>query len=182
MALQKYPSLFLDRDGTLIKDVGYISNPGRVVFYTCTFDALKEAQQFFRLFIITNQPGIAKGIVTLDEAITVNTYIQSVFADKGITIESIYMCPHAKEDNCHCRKPKTYFVDQAVAHYNLDVQHSFVIGDHPSDILLAKNAGMQGIYVLTGHGKKHKKEIDNCVIVKKNLQYAVDYILKRVQL
>ncbi|MEJ5363416.1 MAG: HAD family hydrolase [Spirochaetota bacterium] len=182
MIIQKFPSLFLDRDGTLIKDVGYIGDPGRVVFYKFTFDALKEAQQFFKLFIITNQAGIAKGIVTMDEAIAVNNYIQNVLKDKGITIESMYMCPHRKEDNCHCRKPETYFVDEAVAQYNLEVAKSFVIGDHPSDILLAKNAGMQGIYVLTGHGKKHKNEINNCVIVKKNLHYAIDYIIKRVQL
>lgn len=174
-------AVFLDRDGTIIKDNGYIGDIHKVKFYPFTFEALRKIQKFFKLFIITNQAGVAKGFVTCDEVLVVNNYIIQVLSDNGIHIESVYSCFHKKEDNCECRKPKTFFVKKAATSFKININESFVIGDHPSDILLAKNAGMQGIYVLTGHGRKHRNEIDNCVIVKKNLQYAVEYILKSVQ-
>jgi D-glycero-D-manno-heptose 1,7-bisphosphate phosphatase len=173
-------AIFLDRDGTIIKDNGYIGDIMQVTFFPFTFYALRKIQQLFTLFIVTNQAGIAKGIVTKDEVASVNSYIVKVLSHNGIKIEAVYCCPHKKEDNCQCRKPKPYFLEQAISEYRIDRSKSFVVGDHPCDILLAKNAGMQGIYVLTGHGKKHKNEIDNYAIVKKNLQYAIDYIIKRV--
>lgn len=176
----KKAAVFLDRDGTIIKDNGYIGDINKVSFYAFTFDALKKAQTLFKLFIITNQAGIAKGLVTADDVATVNSYILKVLSDNGIGIELLYCCPHKKEDNCKCRKPKPYFIEHAVNEYGLDVRRSFVIGDHPSDVMLAKNTGMQGIYVLTGHGKKHRHEIDDDVIVKRNLYFAVDHIVQCV--
>ena len=173
-------ALFLDRDGTIIKDVGDVKYITHVKFYDFTFEALQKAQKFFKLFIITNQPGISKNILTHNDVVSVHDFIKNELSMNKITIEEIYYCPHAKEDNCQCRKPNTFFIDEAVAKHKINVNNSFVIGDHPSDVMLAKRCGMQGIYVLTGHGRKHRNEVDN-VIVKRNLYYAVDYILKSVQ-
>ncbi|MCX8124572.1 MAG: HAD family hydrolase [Spirochaetes bacterium] len=178
--MQYKRAVFLDRDGTIIKDKGYIGDITKVTFFPFAFDALLKIQQFFMLFIVTNQAGIAKGIVTHDEVTAVNSYIVRVLSNKGIKIQALYCCPHKKEDDCKCRKPKPYFIEQAISKYKIDSSKSFVVGDHPSDVMLAQNAGMQGIYVLTGHGQKHRGEINNNVIVKKNLHYAVDYILKSV--
>jgi len=174
-------ALFLDRDGTIIKDGGHISNVNQVKFYDFTFTALRKAQKYFKLFIITNQPGIAYGFITHGDVKIVNSFILSVLSKKGIHIEDVFYCPHAKEDSCQCRKPNTFFVDQAVSSHKLNISNSFVVGDHPSDVLLAKRSGMQGIYVLTGHGQKHKKEISEDVLVKRNLNTAIDFIIKRIQ-
>jgi D-glycero-D-manno-heptose 1,7-bisphosphate phosphatase len=153
-------AVFLDRDGTLIKDNGYISNIKDVVFYNFTFECLRKLQKKYLLFIVTNQSGISKGFLSIDDLDYVHNYILNKLSEKGIVIREIYSCPHVKEDNCICRKPNPYFINLAKEKYNLDVENSFVIGDHPSDIGLAINSGAKGIYVLTGHGQKHYNEID----------------------
>lgn len=169
-------ALFLDRDGTIIKDVGDVKYINQIKFYEYTFEALQNAQRYFSLFIVTNQPGIAKGVLTHDDVNTIHTYIKDVLQSKGIRIEAIYYCPHSREDNCNCRKPNTYFVEYTIKKYNMNRERSYIIGDHPSDIELAQKSGMNGIYVLTGHGLKHRKEIADESIVKRNLKYAIDYI------
>jgi D-glycero-D-manno-heptose 1,7-bisphosphate phosphatase len=170
-------AIFLDRDGTIIKDTGYIKNIKDVNFYPFTFEALKLAQKYFKLFIITNQSGISKGLITEEDVIKINDYILTTLKNEGITIEKIYYCPHSKEESCQCRKPSPYFVNMAIREYNLDISNSYVIGDHPSDIQLAKNAGINGIYVLTGHGRKHLSELDWDTVKKANLKKAIEYIL-----
>lgn len=172
--------IFLDRDGTIIRDKGFIKETKQVRFYPYTFKALSLAQKYFKLFIITNQPGISKGYLTLDETIKINEYILKILRERGIIIERIYCCPHSKEDNCSCRKPKTYFVDLASKEYSLDLKNSYVIGDHPSDIQLAQNAGMQGIYVLTGHGKRHYNDVEYNITKKINLKKAIEYIISKI--
>lgn len=174
-------AIFLDRDGTIIKDNGFIKKINQVRLYSYTIEALSLAQKYFKLFIITNQPGISKGYITLDEVTRVNNYILEILKEKGIMIEQVYLCPHSKEDRCSCRKPNTYFVDIASREYNLDLKNSFVIGDHPSDIQLAQNAGMQGIYVLTGHGRRHYKELGKDVTKKLNLKKAIKYIISKIK-
>jgi histidinol phosphatase-like enzyme len=107
--MAKHPAIFLDRDGTMIDDVGYIKQASEVKFYPFTIEALNLLQEYFLLFIITNQSGIATGIIT----------------EKQV-----------KDD----------------------LSQSFIIGDHPSDVECGINAGITPVYVLTGHGDKHKNE------------------------
>ncbi|MCX7794976.1 MAG: HAD family hydrolase [bacterium] len=173
-------AIFLDRDGTIIKDDGFIKEIKQVKFYPYTFEALNLAQKYFKLFIITNQPGISKGYITFEEVTTVNNYILERLKKEGISIERIYLCPHSKEDDCPCRKPNPYFVDIASKEFNLNLNESYMIGDHPSDIQLAKNAGIYGIYILTGHGKRHYKEVEKNVIKKINLKKAIEYIISKI--
>jgi len=174
-------AIFLDRDGTIIKDKGYINSPKDVIFYDFTFNSLRKLQQDYKLFIVTNQQGIAKGLIDHEELGEIHNYILSRFEEERIRIEKIYYCPHSAEDNCECRKPKTRFVEEAAGEYNIDLKNSYVIGDHLSDALLGYNAGAKGIYVLTGHGPKHLKlippEIKHRIIVAKSLKFAVTIIL-----
>ena len=175
------PAIFLDRDGTIIKDKGNLGDPEQVEFYHYTFDCLRLLQTRFLLFIITNQPGISKGIISQKQVETVNSYIQSVLKEEGIEIKAIYCCPHQKSENCECRKPKTHFIEQAQKEFSLDLLNSFVIGDHPGDTELAINSGANGIYLLTGHGKKHVKELSDSLkkktTIKRNLEFATKTIL-----
>lgn len=176
------PAIFLDRDGTIIKDKGNIGEVKQVEFYHYTFDSLRQLQKKYLLFIITNQPGIAKGIVLQNQVEKVNLFIKSVLKREGIEIQSIYCCSHQKSDHCECRKPKTFFLEKAKNEYSLDLKKSYVIGDHPSDVELALNIEANAIYVLTGHGRKHYKELsenlrDN-ISVFRNLEFATKDILR----
>jgi len=161
--LQK--AVFLDRDGTIIEDNGYLSHPSQVVFFDDTFEALRRLQKDFMLFIITNQQGIGNGVLTPQEVEGVNLYIVDLLKKSGIHITDVYVCPHTKDDRCICRKPKPYFLHKAEREHGINLKHSFVVGDHPSDIELALNVGARGIFVLTGHGRKHVWEIDDNAVV-----------------
>lgn len=155
------PAVFLDRDGTIIKDRGYLGHTHQVEFYPFTFDCLRWLQEKFLLFIVTNQSGIAKGIVTHEQVDKVNSFIVSEFKKAGIKIAAVYSCPHHVDDNCQCHKPKTLFAEIAVKNFKIDLKNSYMIGDHPADVEFALNIQAKGIYVLTGHGKKHYDEVKN---------------------
>lgn len=181
--MAKHPAVFLDRDGTLIDDVGYIKQSSEVCFYPFTFESLSLLQEHFLLFIITNQSGIAKGITTENEVSDVNKYIIKTLKEQDIVIYDFFCCPHRTEDNCECKKPKTYFIDKAHQLYNIDLSSSFIIGDHPSDIQCGLNAGITPIYLLTGHGQKHQNEISKETVICSNLLEASKYIiLKNIQI
>jgi D-glycero-D-manno-heptose 1,7-bisphosphate phosphatase len=175
-------AIFLDRDGTIIKDRGHISDINDIAFYNYTFDCLSELQKNFFLFIVTNQPGVSKGIITDDNLEKIHKYILQKMDDNGITIKEIYCCTHKKEDNCLCRKPNTFFIDSAIDKYSIDIENSYIIGDHPSDVELALNSKANGIFLLTGHGQKHyhefnftkRQKIKTC----RNLKSATQTILK----
>lgn len=175
--MAKHPAVFLDRDGTLIDDVGYIKQSSEVCFYPFTFEALSLLQEHFLLFIITNQSGIAKGITTENEVSDVNNYIIKTLKEHDVVIYDVFYCPHKTEDNCECKKPKTYFIDKAHQLYNIDLSRSFIIGDHPSDIQCGLNSGITPIYLLTGHGQKHQNEIGQETVICLNLLEASKYII-----
>ena len=152
-------AVFLDRDGTIIKDKGYINDIKDVEFYSFSFDCLKELQKSFLLFIITNQPGVGKGLIETDNLDRIHSFILKKMSEHAIDIEEVYICPHLKEERCECRKPNTFFIHAAREKYSLDIENSYIIGDHPSDIELAIRANANGIYLLTGHGQKHYPEL-----------------------
>lgn len=174
------PAIFLDRDGTLIEDVGYIRHSSEVMFYPYTVGALSALQEHFLFFIITNQSGIAKGLTTGEEVGKVNKFITDTLQEQGIQISEVFCCPHNTEDNCLCKKPKTYFIEKASQLYNIDLSKSFIIGDHPSDVECGKNAGITPIFLLTGHGNKHRDELEDITLIFDNLSLAAAYILGTV--
>lgn len=171
-------AIFLDRDGTIIKDAGYIKNLQDVEFFNESFPALLQLQERFLLFIITNQSGISKGLTTEDEVKTVNGYVVETLKSKGINIEYVYCCPHSDEDNCICKKPKPYFIYEAEKLFQLELKNSYIIGDHPSDVECGLNAGIIPIYLLTGHGEKHRHELKHDIIISKNILEAANVINK----
>lgn len=175
--MAKHPAVFLDRDGTLVEDNGYIDDISLVDFYPYTIEALEKLQESFLLFIITNQSGISKGLLSEDKVIKVNEHIENYLNENGITIYKTFYCPHQNEDNCICKKPKPHFINQAAEMYNLDLSKSFMVGDHPSDVECGINAGATPIYLLSGHGVKHSKELKHDVKVCKDLLEASDFIL-----
>ena len=174
------PAVFLDRDGTLIEDRGDLFLPEQVVFFSDTISSLQRLQEHFDLFIVTNQPGVAGGTLSAQDVARVNSHIISRLAESGVRIVATYVCPHDRTDGCLCIKPKPYFLRKAERDHCIDLQHSFVIGDHPHDVEFAKSAGAKGIYLLSGHGMKHRAELSGNTPVVDGIREAAELIIKRV--
>lgn len=173
----KRPAVFLDRDGTLIEDAGNLRYIAQVDFYPQTFPALRLLGQF-ALFIVTNQSGIAQGHIRAEEARAVNDYVARRLGEEGAAIRAVYCCPHQRTDACECMKPKPYFLKVAEREHDIDLARSFVVGDHPSDMEFARSVGARGIYVLTGHGAKHRAELRTSGIVVADIAAATERILE----
>ena len=172
----KKPAVFLDRDGTLIEDAGHLGHPDQVRFFRETIPALKRLRDF-RLFIVTNQSGIAQGLIRAEQAAAVNRFVVEQLSLHGIAVEEVYCCPHHRDDNCACIKPNPHFAQLAAANHQVDLDRSFMVGDHPCDVEFAQRAGSRGIYVLTGHGTKHRQELATPCEVAENIAAATDRIL-----
>jgi histidinol-phosphate phosphatase family protein len=173
----KQPAIFLDRDGTLIEDAGFLRDAAEVDFFPQTFSALRGLRRFV-LFIVTNQSGIAKGDIAAEEARAVNAYVVRRLAEEGIQIRAVYCCPHQPSDQCECMKPKPYFLELAERDHGIDLKRSFVVGDHPSDAEFGHTVGAKAIYVLTGHGVKHRAELRVPACVVADIGAAAELILE----
>ena len=173
------PAIFWDRDGTLIEDRGHLADPGEVVLFPGTIHALRRLQDDFLFFIVTNQPGVAEGTISIHDVDRINSHVVSQLADAGLTISAVYVCPHRRADGCVCIKPNPYFLHRAAEDFQVSLRHSYVVGDHPHDVELAEQAGAQGIYVCTGHGMKHLDELGENTIVVPDIRAASEWILSR---
>jgi histidinol-phosphate phosphatase family protein len=170
----------LDRDGTIIEDRGELSDPVQVMFFKDTVTALRRLADHFALFIVTNQSGVAKGTITIEDVHRVNDYVEKYLAARGAPITATYVCPHQRSSGCQCIKPKSHFLKEAERHFGIDLRRSFVVGDHPHDVELATRVGATGMYVLSGHGMKHRGEIPMQTIVVDGIREATDQILAAV--
>lgn len=176
-----YKAVFLDRDGTINEDAGHICSEDKLTFIPGVFDALKLLQEKFLLFIVTNQSGIGKKIFSEEQFLRFNQHYNKILKSKGIKIKNTYYCPHTKEENCTCRKPSPYFLYEAEKKYGIDLKNSFVIGDHPHDIEMAKKVNSGSVYLLTGHGKKHKEETSSIKpdFIAENIVEASNWIINK---
>ncbi len=174
-------ALFLDRDGTIIEDVGHLADIDKIRFIPGVFETLRKLQRRYSLFVVSNQSGIAQGILTPEEVEAVNQHIDSVLQAEGIKIVKWYVCPHSRADNCSCMKPQPGFLQQAAKEFGTDLTSSFVIGDHPHDPATADAVGAFGLYVLTGHGMQHLPELPYERLVFHNLPAAGEWIMKHPQ-
>ncbi|AKJ64792.1 D-glycero-alpha-D-manno-heptose-1,7-bisphosphate 7-phosphatase [Kiritimatiella glycovorans] len=170
-------AVFLDRDGTLIEDRGHLREPSQVVFFPRAVQALAALQRRFRLFIVTNQSGVAGGMVAMTEVRRVNRHVVDTLHASGVTLAEVYVCPHHRDDGCACIKPNSYFPQKAAREHGIDLSRSYSVGDHPCDVELGTRFGGQGLYVLTGHGRKHRSELPDGTVIVEDLQSAADWIL-----
>ena len=175
-------AIFLDRDGTLNEDEGYVHMLEDFKLLPGVIEGLKMLQEHFLFFIITNQSGIGRGYYTESQFLAFNNLVCESLKKQGIIIQKTYHCPHIYEDNCKCRKPNTFFIDQIAQGYMIDVKASWVIGDHPSDVKLGINAECSTIYICTGDGTKHFHELKekdiNPTFIARDFLTAAHYIKK----
>ena len=134
-------ALFLDRDGIINIDHGYVSKIENFEFSEGIFDFLTLfIDKGYTLFIVTNQSGIGRGYYSQEDFDVLTSWMLLELGKKNITIESVHHCYHAPEEKCNCRKPETGMVEQILSLHNIDLENSWMIGDKQSDIDLARNA------------------------------------------
>jgi D-glycero-D-manno-heptose 1,7-bisphosphate phosphatase len=185
--------IFLDRDGTVNFEVEYLSSVSDLKLIPGSSTAIKEANQLgWKVFIITNQSGVARGIISEIDLEKIHQILQATLAQDGASLDAIYYCPHHPEigeshyrKECDCRKPKAGMIDRAAKEFKIDLTKSFVIGDKMIDIQTGNNCGAKSILVLTGYGKEELKlcQQQNVKIdfIADNLYDAIQFIKRTVQ-
>lgn len=174
--------VFLDRDGTLVREVGYAHRLDDYELLPGVLEALDLLRAAgFRFAIVTNQSGIARGIFAHADYERFQRRLLADLAAGGIRIEATYMCPHMPDFGCECRKPSPTPLFQARDRFGIDLPGSWVIGDHVGDMRLAANAGCRGILVLTGHGEEEQRRLGDTPVdaVVPDLLAAARHILQR---
>lgn len=160
---KRYKTIFLDRDGTLNFDPGYISNVKNFKFYNFTFDALKLFNSAGSNFcIITNQSGIARGIIKPNELDQINDFIKNSFKKNKLNLLDIYYCPDHPDNPSKFRKPNTGMFEMAIKDHGFEIKNSLIIGDNFCDIIAGNRLGIDTMLVLTGKGK----EVNNSKKIK----------------
>ncbi|MDE2572443.1 MAG: HAD family hydrolase [bacterium] len=142
---------FLDRDGTIMADVGYPSDPRQVHLVPNAIEGLKLLREHgYALVVVSNQSGIARGMLTLQDAQRVNDEVQRLLTQGGAHVDAFYLCPHRDRDGCDCRKPKPGLIEQAIREHGYAREGSVAIGDRPRDIEAGRAARVKTVRILGG--------------------------------
>ncbi len=155
------PAVFLDRDGTINEQMGYINHISRFQLLPGVGEAIRVLNEhYLPVVVVTNQSGLARGYFPESLLDEVHQEMTFMLAQEGAHIDGLYICPHhpeAKEErfrvDCNCRKPKTGLLEQAATDLNIDLRRSFVVGDRWSDLRCGAAVGATTILVLTGYGR-----------------------------
>lgn len=181
--------LFLDRDGTINVERGYLADPNDVELLPGAADAIRAANEFgIPVIIITNQAGVARGFHSEEAVVSVNERLKQLLNEQGARIDAVYYCPHHPEAGnppyrivCTCRKPGTGMLEMAEKSLGINLAASYVVGDKCSDIETGKNGGCGTVLVLTGYGRTELarcKDSNTPDHVAENLAEAWEYIRK----
>lgn len=184
-------AVFIDRDGTVSDEVGYVNHPARYRVFPFAAEAIKLLNEAGWLAVlVTNQAGVARGYFKEEVIGAVHTLLQTELERGGAHLDAIYYCPHHPSVgdvpyrlDCDCRKPKPGLIKRAAAEFEIDLANSWMVGDRYSDTELARNAGVRSALVLTGYGRgewEYQREAWACEpdLVAENLVEAVREILK----
>ena len=186
----KRPAVFIDRDGTISEEVGYINHPSRFRVFPYAASAIKLLNdQGWLAIIITNQAGVARGYFSESMIETVHDNLRKELGDKGARVDAIYFCAHHPtvgeppyRQECDCRKPKPGLITRAAKDLDVVLEQSWMIGDRYGDVELARNAGIRSAFVLSGYGRgewEHQRSLwkHQPDLVVENLLEAVEAII-----
>ena len=156
----KKPAVFIDRDGTINEQLGYINHLSRFVLLPGVVEAVRLLNKNnFLSIIVTNQSGVAQGYYSIDLVYETHDFLKTTLKEKGAIIDGIFFCPHHPRgivpeyrSECDCRKPKLGLVEQALESFDIDMTSSYVVGDRYIDMELAQRLNLKGILVKTGYG------------------------------
>jgi len=176
------PALFVDRDGTINKEVLYLHDPNLWEPLPGALEGVRMFQNMgYKIVIITNQPGIGMGYFPEKDFYAVNRAMLRQFSNAGIMVDKIYFCPHSKADKCSCRKPGQLLVQRAREELNLDLEQSVMIGDKSSDIETGKRAGMKTVLVKTGFKGEDREYSAVPDFTAESIKDAADQVLSAEQ-
>lgn len=149
----------LDRDGTIIEERNYLSDPAQVKLIPGAAAALRDLRRLgFGLVVITNQSGIGRGFFDETRLGQVHERIRELLRPEDIWFDGLYVCPHTPEDNCECRKPRVGLMRKAAQELSFELSESIVVGDKASDIEMGRQVGALTFLVRTGYGEKFAAE------------------------
>ena len=178
---QTAPAVFIDRDGTINEDVGYLAHPDELEIYPWAAEAIRMINDLgMKIVVVTNQSGVARGLYTEEALGAIHERLGDELGRQGARLDAIYYCPHHPEigeppyrAQCECRKPAPGMLKQAASEHNIDLAGSYVIGDKLSDMELAIDAGARPILVLTGYGRISRQSVTR-------LRVEPDYICENL--
>jgi D-glycero-D-manno-heptose 1,7-bisphosphate phosphatase len=180
------PAVFLDRDGTISEDVGYLNDVSQFRMFPFAAAAIRRLNDAkLPVIVVTNQSGVGRGMFAESMVHIVHEEMTQQLAAAGAHLTAIYYCPHTSDDDCECRKPKPGMIRQAAREHRVDLGRSFVVGDRYGDVELAQANGGRGVLVRTGYGAEDlrmngagwPRQPD---FVADDLANAVDWILRTV--
>jgi len=175
--LSGQPAIFMDRDGTIIHDVGYPRHPAQVKFLPDVHETLSILQgKGYLLIIVSNQSGIGRGLLTKQEAESVHKEVVASLERSHIYLNAVHYCVHAPEEMCGCRKPSPEMILNAAKELDINLGRSFMIGDRENDIRAGKDAGCLAIQLLGDYGTKSCGMAD---FEAHNWQDILHYILEK---
>ena len=177
-------TIFLDRDGTLNRDTGYVKTPEELELFPGVVEAVARLNQAgARVVLTTNQSGVARGLFTTAALDAIHARLRALLEAGGASLDAIYYCPHHPDDGCSCRKPETGLVDRAVSELGLDPSRAYVVGDQNRDMELARRIGARSVLVTTGPTSQEALTLLNSNGLRPDrvatgLEEAVDWILE----
>jgi D-glycero-D-manno-heptose 1,7-bisphosphate phosphatase len=185
-------AVFLDRDGTVNEEVGYLRDLGKLHLIPGAGTAIRRMNEAgFKVVLVTNQSGVARGYFPESLVHDAHARLEKMLESEGARIDAVYFCPHHPEAGnthytreCDCRKPKTGLIDKAVRELDIDIKHSYLVGDKWSDVELAQRAGVHDVLVTSGFsaddpGNKRAGNVRDPEFIAHSLSDAADWILGR---
>ena len=174
---------FLDRDGTICEEMGYVNHVDRLQIFPFAAAAIRQLNEAqVPVIVVTNQSGVARDIFPESLVHQVHKKMISELEKGGARVDAIYFCPHKTEDGCECRKPNPGLLERAAREHALDLSASWIVGDRYADLEMGRAAGSRGILVMTGYGRgeyelHHTKWARQPDALAENLTEAVRRIL-----
>lgn len=173
----KQPAVFIDRDGTLIEEVNFLSRVEDLRLFEFSASAVRSLKEAgYLVIVVTNQSGIGRGIYTESAMHEIHKEIQNRL---GGAIDAFYFCPHLPLDGCECRKPNLGMLESACVDFQVDMENSWMVGDKKIDVETGQKARVQTALVLTGYGDKHRDLLEVLpTIISNNFAETVTEILR----
>ncbi len=178
-------ALFLDRDGTIIEDPGYLSKVEQIKFLPGVLEKIRILKQKgLLIFIVTNQSGIGRGYFSESQLMLIHDGLTSMMTKAGAAVDSIAYCPHAPGDKCACRKPSPQMVVELAEQFNVDLGESFFLGDKLSDVLTGKNAGCKTVLILNNKAHHELCSDDSALVepdyVARTPDNALEWVIENL--
>jgi heptosyltransferase-2 len=175
----KRVAVFLDRDGTINRDTGYVKAPEELELLPGVVEAVARLNRAgVRVVVVTNQSGIGRGFLTATALEAIHRKMLALFRAGGAWLDAIYYCPHHPDDGCRCRKPGTGMIERAVRDLDLDLSAAYVVGDQARDLELARRVGARGVLMAASPGDYASPHGPAPHYVATALGGAVDWILE----